>query len=190
MGSKRSTIREHEADFGSADGHVYALDAATGDLIYECGESVGTEEILINDGVLFLLRNPERESADHKEPIRSRIDGFNSASPYGEHKKEIMAVDAVTGKVLWHKTSVVLATTLAADSRKVYFHNGAKIVCLDRKDGTELWMSPLVARISPVPANFTPTLVVYRDVVLFAGGIGDNETMPDLLTAIDGNDGY
>jgi hypothetical protein len=40
-----------------------------------------------------------------------------------------------------------------------------------------------------VPANFTPTLVVYQDVVLFAGGIGDNETMPDLLSAFDGNTG-
>jgi outer membrane protein assembly factor BamB len=52
-----------------------------------------------------------------------------------------MAVDAATGKVLWRIQSVVLATTLAADSRKVYFHNGEKIVCLDRQNGEEKWGS-------------------------------------------------
>jgi outer membrane protein assembly factor BamB len=105
---------------------------------------------------------------------------YNAASPYGEHEKEIMAVEAREGKVLWRKKSVVIATTLAADSEKVYYHNGNRIVCLDRKGGTQKWTSPPVARIKPVPANFTPTLVVYKDVVLFAGGVGDNEEKPDL----------
>lgn len=167
------------------NGPVSALDSSTGDTVHVYKESVGTEEILINDGVLFLLRNPLRASGNHKEPIRFDIDGYNRKSPYGETPKEIMAVDADNGKVLWRKKSVVLPTTLSVDNRKVYFHDGEKIVCLSREDGKDQWESSPVARIKPVPAKFTPTLVVYKDVVLFAAGIGDDKKHPDLLSAFD-----
>jgi len=171
------------------NGPVSALDPATGKRLYVCEESVGTEEILVNNGVLFLLRNPDREDGKHTEPVRNDKGEYSGVSPYGEYPKEIMAVNAATGKVLWQKKSVVVAMTLAADDHKVYFHNGDKIVCLDRNNGSRKWTSPPVARLKPVPANFTPTLIAYKDVVLFAGGKGEADREEDMLSAYDGNSG-
>lgn len=154
------------------NGPVSALDPATGKTLHEYEKSVGTEEILVNAGVLFLLRNPDRRDGRHGEPVRNEKGEYDGGSPYGEYPKEIMAVDASTGRILWTEKSVVIAMTMAVDDKRVYFHNGNEIECLDKKHGRKLWTSPPVARIKPVPANFTPTLLVHRDVVIFAGGKG------------------
>ena len=93
-----------------------------------------------------------------------------SSKTYGEYPKVIMAVEAATGNVLWQHTTPALPMTLAADSRRVYFHDGEKICALDRETGEEIWTTPPVARVRPILANFSPTLIVYRDVVVFTGG--------------------
>jgi len=64
----------------------------------------------------------------------------------------------------------VAPLTLAADGQHIYFHDGEKVICLNRKNGDEVWSSEPVARRSPIPTCFGPTLVVYQDVVLFSGG--------------------
>ena len=141
---------------------------ATGNVVYSCKPSTGTEEILLNDGVLFLLVNPKRRQGDPPEPVVSNLAA--SSKTYGEYPKVIMAVDAATGTVLWQHTTPVLPMTLAADNRRVYFHGGEKICGLDRKTGEKVWTTPPVARARPIFANFTPTLIVYQDVVVFTGG--------------------
>jgi len=59
--------------------------------------------------------------------------------------------------------------TLAADGKRIYFHDGDKVVALDRKTGEQIWRSGSVQRRATIPANIMPTLVVYEDVVLFYG---------------------
>jgi hypothetical protein len=95
-----------------------------------------------------------------------------------------MAVNADSGKVLWKRPFPwVVPLTLAADARRVYFHDGEEIVCLDRQGGDPLWTSEPVARKKPLPSYYAPTLVVYDDVVIFTGGAnlvphkGANDTM-------------
>jgi outer membrane protein assembly factor BamB len=154
------------------DGPVSAVDAVTGDLIREYPGTAGTEEILLNDQVLFLLRNPLRETGQHAEPIRAVLQkGFGGASGHGENEKEILAVRARSGELLWKKKSVVLATTLAVEGTHVCFHDGVKIVCLDRASGALKWSTPPVARMKPVVAQFTPELLIHQGVVLFLGGL-------------------
>ena len=77
--------------------------------------------------------------------------------------------DAAAGKLLWSRPAKVAPLTLTADPSHVLFHDGEKIVCLDR-DGSESWSSAPVPRRTPMPVSFGPTLVVHDDVVLFSGG--------------------
>ena len=169
------------------NGSVSAIDAATGKILYSCKASTGTEEILLSDGSLCLLVNPKRLQGDPPEPVV-----FNkavSSKSYGEYPKVIMAVEAATGKVLWQHSTPVLPMTLAADGRRVYFHNGEKICSLDRKTGSPLWNTPPVACARPIIANFSPTLIVYQDVVVFTGGGEGGKKSAGTTAAFDANTG-
>jgi len=170
------------------NGPVSALDAVTGKVFYSSKPTTGTEEIILSDGVLFLLVNPRRLQGDPPEPVVSRIAA--SSRNYGEYPKVIMAVEAASGTVLWQHTTPVLPMTLAADGRRVYFHDGEKICGLDRKNGSPLWSTDPVARVQPIVANYSPTLIVYRDVVVFTGGAEAGKKTRDGTTlAFDANTG-
>ncbi len=152
------------------NGPVQARDTVTGELIREYVGSSGTEEILSNNKVLFLLRNPQRATGNHREPVRANTKGFYYGTPYPETEKEIMAIDAQTGVLLWKEKSNIVVTTLSVDEANVYYHNGSKIICLDRKDGKKKWESIPVATAIPITPSFAPTLIVHKGVVLYIGG--------------------
>jgi len=169
------------------NGPVSAIDASSGKIEYFCEASTGTEEIILSDGVLFLLVNPKRLQGDPPEPVVSNIAA--SSSTYGEYPKMIMAVEAASGRVLWQYATPVLPTTLAADGHRVYFHDGEKICSLDREAGLPLWTTPPVSRVRPILANFSPTLIAYRDVVVFTGGRGAGTKSVGATSAFDANTG-
>jgi len=169
------------------NGPVSAIEAATGTILYSCQASTGTEEIILSDGVLFLLVNPKRLQGDPPEPVVSNVAA--SSKTYGEYSKVIMAVEAATGNVLWQHATSVLPTTLAADNRRVYFHDGEKICGWDRKTGEPVWTTPPVARVRPIFANDSPTLIVYRDVVVFTGGSEAGTKSAGTTSAFDANTG-
>ncbi|MFQ6131159.1 MAG: PQQ-binding-like beta-propeller repeat protein [Armatimonadota bacterium] len=142
---------------------VSALDAATGRTIRTYRETENTEEIILSDGVLFLLVNdsPFRQPGLPSEYRYTFVEG----------PRRVVAVQAESGKVLWNASQPdVLPLTLTADARRVYFHDGEKIVCLDRSNGSELWHSEPQGRREEIPTFFAPTLVAYEDVLLFSGG--------------------
>ncbi|MGD8500386.1 MAG: PQQ-binding-like beta-propeller repeat protein, partial [Phycisphaerales bacterium] len=152
------------------------LDAATGEIIQTYATTQMTHEFVFSEGVLFLMvkENPPATQWNEYVPIHRTIGQAKSrvASewPWDEANRRIMAVQAETGNVLWERERSVTPLTLAADSKCVYFHDGERIVCLDRGTGAYVWISSPVPRRSPMPANFGPTLVAYDDVVLFASG--------------------
>ena len=159
---------------------VTALDAATGATrrIYEQTDS--TEEILLSssvtssNAVLFLLVNRQSGAEEPYTPqlpcLHEERDWVAKTRIWNRQPREIMAVEAATGKTLWSRPYPVVPLTLAADQRGVYFHDGECIVRLDRHDGSELWRSDKVSVKSRISSNFGPTLVLYQDVVLFSGG--------------------
>ncbi|UCG58058.1 MAG: PQQ-binding-like beta-propeller repeat protein [Phycisphaerales bacterium] len=150
------------------DAPLTALDAATGDPVRTYDGTRATEEVVLSDGVLYLLVDKQA-----KEPAFAdlkRISNAYGAKFWDETPRQIMAVDADSGQVLWQSEQQVLPGTLAADSRRVYFHNGASVVCLDHNTGSEIWRSDPVARADVIRSFYAPTLVVYDDVVLFSGG--------------------
>jgi outer membrane protein assembly factor BamB len=81
-----------------------------------------------------------------------------------------MAVKADTGELLWKKESFVSPSTLAADAERAYFHDGEKIVAVNRNDGETAWTSEPLPTWKQMHSFFVPILVLYKDVVLWAGG--------------------
>jgi len=149
---------------------VTALDAATGRTVRTYDGTEGAEEIILADGVLYVLVNPELDAykavpRDSVEAIRRAGRGWN----WDERPRRLAAFDAA-GKLLWSRESRVAPVTLAAAGGRIYFHDGDKVVCLDARTGRNVWTSKPIPRWKPMHVLFGPTLVVYEDVVLFAGG--------------------
>ena len=158
--------------FGYAS--VSVMDAATGKVIRVLKDTKNVEEFILPDGVLLALvnRNPKTDFWEKPNPDLC-----------------IVAVNPETGKLLWeHKARYVLPLTLTADSKQVVYHDGTLIRSLDLKTGAARWKSAptgqkIVRKNSSSPDSpgaskstillapqFAPTLLMYQDVVAFAGG--------------------
>ncbi|MCH7988660.1 MAG: PQQ-binding-like beta-propeller repeat protein, partial [Planctomycetes bacterium] len=148
-----------------------ALDAATGKTVHTFQGSKSTEEIILSEGTLFLLVNKGKYELDDFGPKLNTGDQGRVRKEYrwNEKPRQILAVDAKTGRIVWKKDTLVSPITLAADNKRVLYHNGRHVVCLDRANGNELWKSIATQR-KDVTMNFGPKLVVHQNVVLFAGG--------------------
>jgi len=173
------------------DQPLVALDAVTGKTIRTYKNTKATEEILFSNGVLFLLVNETPMTPDRytwKDPVCWNEGGRVARErPWDQKKRTLMAVNAESGKTLWSKKFAAAPLTLSADDGRVVFHDGEKIVCLDRATGEQRWASEPVAMRLPLPTFYAPTLVLYDGVVLFAGGRGqmggfDAETGKKLWT--------
>jgi len=152
------------------DAPLVALDAATGETVRTYANTNATEEAVLSDGVLFVLVNKSPQSYDAFKPqevgIGAERDRIMRDFPWNEKPREIVAIRADTGRVLWEEKHRVVPMTLAADGKRIYFHDGEKVAALDRKTGEQIWRSGPVERRATIPTNIMPTLVVYEDVVL------------------------
>ena len=65
----------------------------------------------------------------------------------------------------------VMSLSLALDGEKCYFHDGERVVALDRATGKKVFVTAEVPVAKDnLMSYFAPTLVVKDDVVVFAGG--------------------
>jgi len=154
------------------DAPLTALDAATGQTVRTYEGTDQTQEVLADDGVLFVVSDMPGEP----KPAVSEADAA-AATRRGATKviwelkrRRIQAIEARTGKALWRFESPLMPMTAAADAKGVYFCDGEKIVCLDRATGAVRWRSQAVPRTEKFRSFFGATLLVYNGVVLFAGG--------------------
>jgi outer membrane protein assembly factor BamB len=152
------------------------LDAATGEIIQTYPDTEMTEEVIASEGVLFLSVKdaPPTTTWNEYRPIHRGIGNAKSRVadeyPWDEASRRIMAIQAQTGTVLWQKQYPAAPLTLAVAGNRVYFHDGNRIICLNRQNGNQLWASTAIPRWMAMPPKFGPTLVVHDDVVLFEGG--------------------
>ena len=157
------------------DGPVTALDAATGETIRTYEETKVTEEILCDDGVLFLSvageGQPLRSDPNREFGSVAEIKAATSEPIWTTAPRIVMAVDVVSGKVLWQKETPVVSMSLTADSKRVLFHDGEWIQCLDRSNGETLWSSEPLPKKEGMRSSGGVTLVVYDDVVLYDGQV-------------------
>lgn len=144
-------------------GPVSALDAANGRIVRTYPDTEKTEDIIHENGVLYLSIN----TADPKQIDRLKM-AYRHVEPQQKH---IMAIQADSGKVLWRKcdtdTDGLMPMTLAVKGSRLYFQNPAHVVCLDKKTADVIWRS---ARLSEYfrPGWSSPTLVAFDDVVISA----------------------
>jgi len=141
---------------------VVALDAATGEIMRSYAETEGALEILVDQGVLYVVAG----TIDPEEYAQTSRTAAASPQP---RNKRLVALHAESGAVLWQKsdadTQDLLLATLAVSAGQVYFHSPQDLICL--KDGKIAWRAarPLDTRR---PGWSAPTLVVHDDVVLSA----------------------
>ncbi|MBL7224060.1 MAG: PQQ-binding-like beta-propeller repeat protein [Candidatus Brocadiae bacterium] len=141
---------------------VQVIDAAAGKTICTLKGTEGAEEIIHKDGVLYLVALPfDGEPQDYQSMYRSRTrPGL---------QKTLMAVDPASGRILWKKTDKdtlgILPVTLIADADKVYFQSRNCIIALDKNSGKQKWKA-LRRSAESRPSNFSPALLVYKDVVI------------------------
>ena len=154
----------------SLDGPVKKLDAATGEIFYTYDQTAATEEIIYNDGILYLLVNPDFPTGMYADYQHNFYKYYRNQPTWKGKKRHVMAVDAETGESLWKEETIALPFTLIADDARVYFHNGRAVKAVDRTSGEKIWVSDSIARASKILSYFAPMMVVHDDVLLFAGG--------------------
>ncbi len=166
---------------------VSVLNSSTGKLIRDLKHTGPAEELLLSNGVVIALVNPN-----------TKADLRRGKS----HNQRLVAVEPDTGKLLWeHAAPMVMPMTLTADTKQVVYHDGRVIKCLDLKTGTPRWTSPPTGQKveyrtqanpdSPgaekstilLAPQFAPTMIIYDDVVAFAGGQQIN-----VVSAADGSE--
>ncbi len=166
------------------DAPLTALDAATGETIRTYLPELPTREIIASDGVLFVLTSGKDPVLAAEQAQRRGVEGGNLMGT------QVVALNAESGQVIWKKDSPVMTLTLAADDKRVCFHDGDQVVALDRKTGKQLWTSPAIPRRTPLNIGFGPTLVMHEGIVLFAGGESRGKANgTDTMTAISAETG-
>jgi len=158
------------------DAPVTALDAVGGKTVLTYRGSEHTREIVVSDGVAFFVADTSRSAL----PDWRRKDTYvwaNSrrANPGWGWKgrlRKILAYDAGSGRSLWEAEAPVAPCSLAADAERVVFHDGQRLVCLDRRSGERLWQGEAAPTALPVETKTGPRVLIYENVVLLGANDG------------------
>ena len=153
-------------------GPVIALDGATGETLREYKGTERTEEILADDGVLYLVVGTS-EANRRGGGLRQRGEPGPTSFRY------VMAIEADSGKQLWKKSftrsEYILPLTLAVKGRRLYYQGSAGVVCLDAGSGKVVWKTARKT-LSKRMGFSAPTLVATDEVVLCADrNVGKSE---------------
>lgn len=180
------------------DAPVSCLDPATGKTIRTYDATRGAEEILHVDGVLYTLVNPNAWQLTDFAPKLNTGDQKRVETEYNwdEKPRDVVAVNAATGKILWEvKQAKVAPLTLAADGKRVAFYDGDRLVCIDAVSGKQKWADTPATKRKLFEFNYGPRLLLHSDTVLYAGGDGamkgvDANTGKELWSAPHEKSGY
>ena len=117
---------------------VSVIAADTGQILQTLAGTEGTEEIIHENGILYLVADTNEDKEEFQNGPRMNF-------PRGQwilRPKQVLCCDLDAGKVLWSKTfDWVAPSTLSASLGKVYFFDGKQVVALSREDGSVLWKS-------------------------------------------------
>ncbi len=178
------------------DAPVSCLDTATGEVLRTYESTKGAEEILVADGVMYVLMNKEPWVLTEFAPLKQSDQQRVSEEYSWDHKPRILkAIEPETGKVLWEKEGMIAPITLAVEGKHLAYHDGNDLVCLDPVTGKEKWNSGSAGKRKLFEFNYGPRVIVNNNIVLYAGGDGamkgyDAETGKELWTAPHDKSGY
>jgi outer membrane protein assembly factor BamB len=146
------------------DAELTALDAVTGETRKTYSGTEWTEEIIFDNGILYLLVGSSETR---------RFGGGLSARNEPAMRKErfLVAIDATSGKELWRRNakgdSFIMPLGVAVRGPKLYYHSVCELGCLVAATGKQLWAAPVTTPAKRY-AWSTSTLVVTEKVVLLA----------------------
>ncbi len=149
------------------------INATTGETIRTYEQTKATDEILLSDGILYLLVNPDKQPAvyehesDNRGKERDRVNldfGWSRENP----PRTLMAVSATSGKTLWKHQDHIASLTCALDKQNIYFFDGDHIVSLDRKSGKRKWISEQAGAWSKPTTGYAPRLIVGDGVLVLS----------------------
>lgn len=144
---------------------VSEIDSDTGEVLRVLKDTEGTEEILHEGSMLYLLRdrNPNKVELS-KYPLAG-------SRSWAIREKTITNIDLVSGQVIWEVTSPWVAPlSMAMDGQNLYFYNGEAVQALSRTHGRTVWTSKPLPLRANTSLNFGPSLVVHKGVVVYTGG--------------------
>lgn len=143
---------------------VSMLDAATGNTLDVFEGTEYTEELLVDQGVLYLV-------VGTSETDRRGGGLYRRGEPEPSDFRYITAIDIESGKTLWKEEmdgeEYLLPMTLTVKNDRVYYQSTKGIKQLDALSGKKLWETPrqTVAKRMSFSA---PTIVATDDVLLAA----------------------
>ncbi len=158
---------------------VSCLDGATGELIREYPETKGTEEIIMRDGTLYALVNPDADRLNKEFAVAAQSDQKRVETEFNwDGKPRVLhAIAADTGKVLWKKEDRIAPITLSLDDKRAVYYNGDGLACLDIKTGETKFADTPTQRRALYEFNFAPRVLLHDDVILYAGGDGSQKAV-------------
>ncbi|NQU20852.1 MAG: PQQ-binding-like beta-propeller repeat protein [Candidatus Nealsonbacteria bacterium] len=152
---------------------VQAFDAATGRVVATYADTKPTQEIVLCDGVLYLLVDPEIPPVNYRAEGTSykEIGRANGGWAWSQESPEriVTAIEADSGRLLWKHPAQVAPLTLTIAGDKVLYHNGAELVAIDRKTAAPQWTTAGPS-IKQVPTGGSLRVVFSDGVVLLAVG--------------------
>lgn len=174
--SRRLVSTDHEVYAALSDnGPLEALDAATGKSLRTYPGTDALEEVIHINGLLFVVARKGQAERERYAPANGRVGDqamVNQEFFWNEEPRVVLAFDAATGQQLWARQTRISPLTLAADESHVYYHDGESLHSLRQDSGELAWATTPVTRRRQFTFNFGPRLVLYKDVVLYAGGDG------------------
>lgn len=158
---------------------VTCLDGATGNVIREYPETVGTEEILYRDDTLYALVNPEAWRLNEEFAVKAQSDQKRVETEFNWDGKprDLIALQADSGKVLWKQQDRIAPITLAIDDKRVVYYNGDGLAARDAKTGKVIFTTDPTQRRALYEFNFAPRVLLYKDMIIYAGGDGEMHGM-------------
>ena len=143
---------------------LVALDAATGEVRQTFEDTEGTEEVLVQDGRLYLVIG----DLDDQEAVDRAV---RRGEPLPPVQKRVVALETESGELLWEKsgddTADLYAQTLAVSGGNAVLQNTRALICLDAENGSEKWRQERPSSTKR-PAWSVPTVVIHDDVVISA----------------------
>lgn len=158
------------------DDPVSVLDAATGATVATFAGTEFTREIVVADGTALFVA----DSSPSRFPEWRREDTYvwdntrraNRDWGWKGETRRVLAVDVATGRNLWKLERPAAPCSLASDGRRIVFHDGSKLVCLNQASGKVAWESDAPLQKLPVDTSTGPRILIYGDVVLLAPNNG------------------
>ncbi|MBL7038826.1 MAG: PQQ-binding-like beta-propeller repeat protein [Pirellulaceae bacterium] len=158
------------------DAPTVVLDGATGKTLMTFEGSEFTREIVADDGIVYAVADNTPSALPKWRRVSTYVwENTRTANPgwgWSGASRKIFAFQVDSGQRLWEAEAPVSPCSLAVAGSNVVFHDGEKLVCLDRQNGERLWESEPSPTAIPVQTNTGPRVLIYDDVVLLAANNG------------------